>query len=85
MQKQLPDADDWFNGLLKAIYSLENFLNRCQLAPESRELRLKLRQLLYRDCRILFLVVPGDEEFDGIVQILRVRHVSEERLKLENL
>ncbi len=41
-------ADEWYNGLVDAILSLENFPNRCPLAPESEDIGREIRQLLYR-------------------------------------
>jgi len=84
IQKQAPGmANDWFNGLLLAVYSLENFPNRCPLAPESQEIGLLIRQLLYQSHRIVFIVVPSenDDAVDGNVQVLRIRHHAQERLK----
>ena len=61
LRRDSPDyADQWFNGLLEAIVSLEKFPNRCSPAPESQELGVDLRQLLYGKYRILFLVMLGN-------------------------
>jgi plasmid stabilization system protein ParE len=76
-------AHQWFNGLLDAIYSLEKFPSRCQLASEAPDIRKEVRQLRYGDYRILFLV-RGSEP-DGIVQVLRVRHIAQERLTAEEI
>ena len=40
-------ATKWFNGLVDAVNSLEEFPTRCPKAPESQELGLELRHLLY--------------------------------------
>ena len=86
MRKESPSyADQWFNGFLEAIVSLENFPNRCPLAPESGELRIDLRQLIYGKYRILFWVLLESRTNDGTVQILRVRHQAQERLKSQDL
>ncbi|MBV9387244.1 MAG: type II toxin-antitoxin system RelE/ParE family toxin [Chroococcidiopsidaceae cyanobacterium CP_BM_ER_R8_30] len=86
IRKESPSyAEEWFNGLLEAINSLENFPNRCPLAPESEELGIEIRQLLYRKNRILFSIAPSRETVDGTVQILRIRHQAQERLKLQDL
>lgn len=78
-------AEAWFNGLLEAIYSLEAFPSRCQLAPESRDIGLDIRQLLYKNYRLLFTVAPGDGKVEGVVQILRIRHLAQDRLTLRDL
>lgn len=42
LREQAPEkADDWYRGLLEAVYSLENFPNRCPLAPKPALLLLK--------------------------------------------
>jgi plasmid stabilization system protein ParE len=46
----LDDSDSsaarrWFNGLEKAIYGVERFPGRCQIAPESQKLGRTVRQL----------------------------------------
>lgn len=65
-------AKKWFNGLEAAIYSLEDFPQRCPLAEESRAFEVDIRQLVYGKrvgtYRILFTIV-GDA-----VHILHVRH-----------
>lgn len=72
-------AIEWFNGLVDAIYSLEDFPNRCLLAPESEEAGRQIRQLLYGKrsgrYRILFVITPDD-----IVRVLHIRHGARENL-----
>jgi plasmid stabilization system protein ParE len=86
LQKDSPSyADEWFNGLLSAIDSLEAFPNRCPLAPESKDLGLEIRQLLHQKYRVLFIVVPDGGTVEGVVQILRIRHHARERLQPEDL
>ena len=85
LRKESPSyADEWFNRFLEVIDSLEKFPNRCPLAPENEELEIDLRQLVYGKYRILFLVTPTSKNHDGIVQILRVRHQAQERLKSQD-
>jgi len=72
-------ADEWYNGLVDAILSLENFPNRCPLAPESEDIGREIRQLLYRRHRILFSVT-GD-----VVQVFRIRHTAQDSLSSEEL
>jgi plasmid stabilization system protein ParE len=65
-------APEWYNGLLDALYSLEDLPARCPLAQESRHTGGNVRQLLYGDrrhaYRILFEIV-GNE-----VHVHEIRH-----------
>ena len=62
----------WYNRLMEVICSLETFPERCPLAPESRNLKKEIRQILHgqkqHKYRVLFDIV-GDE-----VRILHIRH-----------
>lgn len=50
-------ADAWYNGLLEAIFSLEDLPTRCPLASGNEELGREVRQLLYKRHRILFAIM----------------------------
>ena len=67
-------APVWYNGLLAALYSLEQLPGRCPLALESKDSREPVRQLLYGDkhhaYRILFTIR------DETVLILHIRHAA---------
>jgi plasmid stabilization system protein ParE len=81
--ERAPDnATKWFNGLEAAIYSLEDFPERCPLAEESKAFDVEIRQLVYGKrvgaYRILFTIV-GDA-----VHILHVRHGRRKRLRGED-
>jgi hypothetical protein len=39
-------ADVWWNGLLQAIFSLENMPRRCPIIPENEHFTEELRHLL---------------------------------------
>jgi len=72
-QQNIPErADEWFNGLLQAVFSLENFPIRCALAPISDAFERKVRQLLYGKgrgaYRILFTIT------EETVVVLRILH-----------
>ncbi|CBN57886.1 MULTISPECIES: type II toxin-antitoxin system RelE/ParE family toxin [Kamptonema] len=73
------NAEEWYNGLVNAILSLENLPNRCPLASESEEIGREIRQLIYKRYRILFSV---SEE---IVQVLRIRHTARDWLSSDEL
>lgn len=76
-------ASDWYNGLLTAIYGLEQNPTRCPIAPESDDVGMLIRQRLYGKkkgiYRILFAVGYDDEAREDVVRILRIRHSA--RLK----
>lgn len=76
-------ADSWFNGLFKALDTLKQFPNRCQLAPENDEFQEEVRQLLYgkrkNAYRILFTVQ------ERTVYVLHVRHHAQARLTAEDI
>jgi plasmid stabilization system protein ParE len=65
-------GERWFVALRRAISSLSNLPARCPIAPENRDSRVEIRQLLYGRTphiyRVLF-TVEGD-----IVQVLHIRH-----------
>jgi plasmid stabilization system protein ParE len=66
-------AENWYDELMVAVQSLENFPNRCPIAPESAEFQQSIRQLLVgkpRRYRVVFVVERGS------VSILYVRHTS---------
>jgi plasmid stabilization system protein ParE len=63
-------SDQWWDGLLDAILSLETFPARCPFIAEESGLERQVRQLLYESHRLLFHIQPG------IVRILRVYHAS---------
>lgn len=69
----------WFNGLVDAIYSLEDLPGRCLPAPEAEEAGREIRQLLYGKrsgrYRILFVITSDD-----VVKVLHIRHAARENL-----
>jgi plasmid stabilization system protein ParE len=75
--KQEPDAaEEWFRGLVRAIYSLEDAPLRCPAIPEEGEFRFEIRHLMYFSHRIIFRV----ERRKKTVTVLRVYHGSRKRL-----
>jgi len=62
------NAARWYDGLTKAIFSLQDFPARCSVAPENGTFPGVIRQLLYGSYRILFTVK------DDAVHVLHVRH-----------
>ena len=65
-------ADRWFDSLYDTIGSLQVFPERAPLAPESKHLRLEIREIFHGrrqyKYRILF-TVTGSE-----VHVLHIRH-----------
>jgi plasmid stabilization system protein ParE len=80
-------ANQWVNGCSEAILSLDQFPERCPRAPESALIGIEIRQLLYeKKYRILFTVTSGTAEAEGKVQIHRILHAAQDRLRnLEKL
>ena len=76
-------AGPWYEGLLEAIYGLEHLPTRCPLAPESEDIGIAIRQLLYGKkggvYRILFAIGHDDATGEDVVRIFRIRHSA--RLK----
>lgn len=83
------NAPDWYNGLIEAVFSLEEMPRRCALAPESNDYDKEVRQLLYTKrrvtYRIIFVILPGDEDFEGIVRVCRIRHSSQKPLTPDDI
>ncbi|HKP86567.1 MAG TPA: type II toxin-antitoxin system RelE/ParE family toxin [Blastocatellia bacterium] len=82
-------AGAWYEGLLKAIYSLENLPTRCSIAPESKDIGITIRQLLYSKkgsvYRILFAVGHDDATGEDVVRVFRIRHSARLKLTPEEL
>ncbi|MEK6320998.1 MAG: type II toxin-antitoxin system RelE/ParE family toxin [Acidobacteriota bacterium] len=76
-------ASAWYEGLLEAINGLEQMPARCPVAPESEDLGIMIRQLLYGKkgsaYRILFAIGYDDSTGEDVVRIFRIRHSA--RLK----
>jgi plasmid stabilization system protein ParE len=68
-------AERWWNGLLEAIFSLEQMPQRCAVVPEHKHFAEELRHLLYFSHRIIFAI--SSEQ----VTILRIYHVSRQPIR----
>jgi plasmid stabilization system protein ParE len=66
-------------GLLASIRTLSKNPERCALADEAEELSLALRELLYGRRRDIFCILFTIEE--QTVNVLRVRHAAQDRLR----
>jgi plasmid stabilization system protein ParE len=81
-------AENWFNGIIAAIRTLENLPHRCQVAKESEELGQEVRLLLYgkrnRRYRVYYSVQPTTPS-TGIIRVFHVRHWARQSLKTDQL
>jgi toxin ParE1/3/4 len=64
----------WFNGLEKAVYTLEELPRRCPRAPESRRTDRPLRHLLYGTKPNIYRVLYEVDEKRKIVRVVTIRH-----------
>ncbi|MEA5604345.1 type II toxin-antitoxin system RelE/ParE family toxin [Nostoc sp. UHCC 0252] len=74
-------ANNWYYELQDAIASLQEFPNRCSIAPEVAVVGREIRQLWVgkrRKYRVLFVVE------EDIVAILHVRHSRQSYLDEES-
>jgi len=65
-------AASWFNGLEKAIDTLETMPRRCPITPESKKTKQGLRHLLYSSMRVIYEI----DEARKLVSIITVRHAA---------
>jgi plasmid stabilization system protein ParE len=82
-------ASRWFNGLVDAVNSLAEFPGRCPLAPESEELGIELRQLLYGKrsaaYRIVFGIVQDANSGDELVRVYCIWNSARDKIKVSDL
>ena len=67
-------AARWYNGLEKAVYSLERFPRRCPAAPESKKIKRPLRHLLHGKKPHVYRVIYEIDEPRKTVRVLTIRH-----------
>ena len=75
-------AARWFNGLEKAVYTLEVYPLRCAAAPESKKAKRSLRHLLYGKKPHVYRVIYEIDERNKLVQVLTIRHGAMEAADL---
>jgi plasmid stabilization system protein ParE len=66
----------WYEGLLKAINSLQTMPGRCGLARESEHFPDELRQYIYHSHRVIFRI----DDASGLVYILHIRHAARQAI-----
>jgi plasmid stabilization system protein ParE len=80
-------AIKWYNGLVDTVSSLEDFPRIGALAPESDNLGIELRQLLYgkRSATYGILCTLYWEDGEEIVRVHRIWHGARDRIRLTDL
>jgi toxin ParE1/3/4 len=71
-------AARWYNGLERAICTLEHFPRRCAVAPEAGKLGRPLRHLLYGVRPHIYRVLYEIDEPQKIVPVVTIRHGARE-------
>ena len=74
-----------FNGLEKAIYTLERMPRRCPIARESKKAKRRLRHLLYGAKRDVYRVIFEINESHKAVRILTIRHAAMDQFMVSSL
>jgi plasmid stabilization system protein ParE len=67
----------WYPGLKQVILSLEEYPNRCPVAPESKQ----VRHLLYGHKPHVYRVIYRVSEKRKRVEVLHIRHSARRRFK----
>jgi plasmid stabilization system protein ParE len=80
-------AARWYNGLEEAVDALRWYPHRCPPAPEAREreMKRKLRHLLYGKKPHVYRVIYELDEPRQAVWVLTIRHGSRQKLKPSDL
>jgi toxin ParE1/3/4 len=76
-------AADWYNGLEKAVSSLERSPRRGPRASETERTKHFLRHLLYGKKPHVYRVIYEIDERQRIVRVLTIRHGAREPAKLK--
>jgi plasmid stabilization system protein ParE len=81
-------AEDWFNGIIDAIQTLEVMPSRCPIANESEDVGQQVRVLLYgkRNRRYkVYYAIQGRGRTAGTVRVFHVRHRARKALTAGDL
>jgi toxin ParE1/3/4 len=87
-EKQADESDAaarWFNGLEKAVSTLETLPRRCPAAPENKKTGRPLRHLLYGKKPHVYRVIFEIDEPRRTVYVLTIRHGAQEEFKTSEL
>lgn len=74
----------WYEGLLTAIFSLEQSPHRCSIAPETNFIGRKIRQLIYRKRNQTYRIFFEIQENEKVVRIYRIWHSSRNWISKED-
>ena len=87
-ESSFEQAEEWFNGIIAGIRTLEDMSERCRIAEESEELGQEVRVLLYgrrnRKYRVYYSIQRGTHS-SGTVQVFHVRHWARKSLGANQL
>lgn len=87
-QSSFEQAEEWFNGIIAAIRTLEDMPERCRIADESEELGQEVHVLLYgrrnRKYKVYF-AIQQRRRSGGTVQVFHVRHWARKTLDTSQL
>jgi plasmid stabilization system protein ParE len=76
-------AKMWYEGLLEAVFSLEENPQRGNIAKESEFIERELRQLIYGKKTQMYKIYFEIREAEKIVRVYRIWHTSKESLGKE--
>ena len=87
-QSSFEQAEEWFNGIMAAIHTLEDMPSRSPVADESEELGQEVRLLLFgkrnRKYKVYYSIRQRTVS-TGTVQVFHVRHWARRSLNGEKL
>jgi plasmid stabilization system protein ParE len=87
-QSGFEQAQEWFNGILAAIRTLEEMPRRCPVADVSKALGQEVRLLLYgkrnREYKVYYSIRQRTPS-TGKVQVFHVRHWARKNLNPDQL
>jgi plasmid stabilization system protein ParE len=87
-QGSIEQAEEWFNGIIAAIRTLEDLPSRCPVADESEDLKQEVRLLLYgkrnRKYRVYYSIQQRTPS-TGNVRVFHVRHWARKSLSFDQL
>jgi plasmid stabilization system protein ParE len=87
-QASFEQAEEWFNGMIAALGTLEELPHRCPIAPESRAIGQEVWVLLHgkRNHRYrVFYSIRQKTPATGNVRIFHIRHWARNRLNADEL
>jgi plasmid stabilization system protein ParE len=87
-QGSFDQAEEWFNGIIAAIQTLEDLPSRCPVADESADLEQEVHLLLYgkrnRKYKVYYSIQQKTPS-TGRVRVFHVRHWARKSLSSDQL